>query len=277
MPREYPNIYQYFSKDWIDKELRRDPESKHPLIIHMKLNDTPTLDFLNNLESCLKCLNKELKQFKGYENDLKQKFLSTFAEIEVATFFKKMGFMISMNPKLKSGNSGDILLHYQGYYIHIEVTRKEKPKERPLKNIPEEFSDLDISELPHVKPETYADKIDKESKQLSDDYPNILCIYLDPLLVGYNEKELRLAFYDGIIYSANGKPYGIVKGQSRYQIKKISAFFEFSNIYSNGYHLHNLMHLNPNSKHPIPDDIMMLFRQGGVNFADNPRIIPYYE
>jgi len=154
---------------------------------------------------------------------------------------------------------------------------KEPPEERPLKNIPKKFRNRNYFELPNVKSETYADKIDQEIDQLSDYYPNILCMYLDSSLVS-QKKARQLALYDGIIYSANGHPYDRIQGLSKFLTEdKISAFFEFSNFYSysNGYHLHNLMYLNPNSKNPIPDDIVMLFQQNSINIADSPLIIPY--
>jgi hypothetical protein len=273
MLRDYPNIYQYFSKEWIEKELKKYPESQHPLIAKIRFNDNYTKDFLYFLNDCLECLKGELREVGSYKKRLKQNFWSTFAEIEVATFFKKMGFTITMQPKLNSGKSSDVLLHYQDYYVYIEVTMKEPPEERPLKNIPKKFRNCNYFELPNVKSETYADKIDQEIDQLSDDYPNILCMYLDPSLVS-QKKARQLALYDGIIYSAHGYPYHTIQGLSKFQMAdKISAFFEFSNFYFNGYHLHNLMYLNPNPKNPIPDDIVMLFQQNGVNIADNPLIL----
>jgi hypothetical protein len=257
--------------DWIHKELQRSPESKHPLIVHLRLYDDFTIDFLNNLNGCLECLKKELKEVKRYKTRLQIEYNSTFAEIEVASFCKRIGFGVSMQPILPSGKYSDFVLKSRNKIAYVEVTRKEKPKTEIIKTI----GAIEISTLPIVKPETYATKIDDEIDQLSDDHPNILCIYLDPSLVPHSRNR-QLAIYDGLIFGVDGQqPQQIVLGQSRFQLDKISAFFEFSNVYSNGYHLHKLMYLNQNSKYQIPDEMNLLFRHGRVEFAENPLSIPY--
>jgi len=264
--KDYPLISQYFEENWIEKELKNGNPSKHPIIYQFQIDDEDANFFLDCVESSLKTVERELSSIKKYKKRLKLEFWPTFAEIEVGSFFKNIGFKIKFQPKIDKNKSSDLLLQYQDELINVEITRKNEPETKILKD----YGSMKITTLPTVSPANYADKINNKRDQLSNIYSNIICLHLHPSLVS-NYRNRQLALYDGILYHNENAGY-IVSGYSALQFDKISAILEFSNYGRS--RLHILLHLNPKSQNPLKENIIEKFRSEGIEIAEEPLILP---
>lgn len=177
---KYPNIADFFPKEWFESELKKGNEDIHLLAkqLTFKENDESSLVYLEHVERCLDELKNEIR---GHENHFrklvhKQRYHGILAELEIGLMYKNMGFEFEFEPPVQNRFS-DIKITNAETEIFTEVSirkgRSSKEKEKVGNN-------CTIAEFEIRPPQKFKSKIIEESSQLSNIHPGIFALVIDP-------------------------------------------------------------------------------------------------
>lgn len=157
--KNYPNIAKVFTQDWFEKEITKNKNEMHLLAKQFTFTgqDGSSLNNIDFLEKLLKDMEVEINSQKDHFKRLlgtnkkdnyienKRDYISTLAQIEIGSFFKKMGLNPEFEPSIQGKDGkGDIKINNDGMEVFIEVTIKEGPRTEDICI----FSWDDIDNLP---------------------------------------------------------------------------------------------------------------------------------
>jgi hypothetical protein len=176
----YPNIANFFTKEWFESELKKDNKNIHLLAKQLIFNENSKSSFIY-LDHVERCLNELKENIKGHENHFKalihkERYLSILAELEIGLMYKHMGFEIELEPPLPKGFS-DIKITNAETEIFIEVSTK---KGLSFKEKEKVGNSCTVSEFETRPPDKFKGKIIEESKQLSVVHPGIFALVIEP-------------------------------------------------------------------------------------------------
>lgn len=147
--KNYPNISKVFTQDWFEKEITKNKNEMHLLVKQFTFTgqngsslDNYSLQYIDFLEELLKDMEVEINSQEDHFKRLlgtnkknnyienKKDYTSTLAQIEIGSFFKKMGFKIEFETPIpgKKDGKGDIKIDSDGVEVFIEVSIKERPR-----------------------------------------------------------------------------------------------------------------------------------------------------
>lgn len=257
--KKYQNIAEIFSAKWFESELMNPKEQMHLLAKQFTFGDTPydnTISYhlFNHLEEYLGDLREEIHQKGRISKKLKkiQEFRSAFAQIEIAFFFKKLGFQIELEPQIpESAKISDIKISKGDKSVYIEVrVLKERNGE-----LIDKLGSVEIYKINRHPITTVKGKIKQESVQLANGYPGIIAFHLDPSIP--ISMHIRYACLLAI------QEYPTLSG--------ILLYHHFFN--SDGCNIIIDLIKNPDTNNPLPNSFLIDLNKGGVEISE----LPVYE
>ena len=218
----YPKLLDFFTQEWIEQELEKNPSKCHPVANQIHQNRELSSVHLEKLNRYLTVLEKEIAAKGSYRRRLtdNNQYYNTRAELEIGTMFKEMGFQIELEPSIPdSPKKSDIKIIHDENEIFIEIrTVKSKPG-IPIQN----EGDINIYQINFHSAVDIADKIGDEVHGLSDDNIGIVVLFLAP---GFpNPDILPQSFYGGRLYYHDGKVVIAVPGGNAQENHEISGLF----------------------------------------------------
>jgi hypothetical protein len=270
--------------------------------------DGSSLDDIDFLEKLLKDMDVEINSQKDHFKRLlgtnkknnyienKREYISTLAQIEIGSFFKKMGFNPEFEPSIQGKDGkGDIKINNDGVEVFIEVTIKERPrtedihlqiddgrtdefivtKENNKLKVCENNNFIKIRKINFTQPQIYGKKFDGKNKQLlkfSPNNPNIVALYLDPSSIPEMKYIIRGLGLD-IAWEKNGNTVHIEEGEHKIYNKEeehiidnsmISAVLLYIRYFDNKHNIVKELCLNPKADNQLPDSLIAKFRDFGT-------------
>ena len=269
--KKYPNIAKIFTREWF-AEFGKEEEDMHLLARQFTYEeeDRISLHLIGHLEEYLETMQDEIKRnIKHFHKGLQHKksYKSTLAEIEIGALFKNLGFQVELEPKIPGEmQKGDAIISDGATKIFIEVSTKEGPEI----NYKDKFDGVEVGEFKFQSPKTYKDKIEhKSNRQLSNFNPGILVLYLDPSCIP-ERRNIQKALYDGIVWMTNGEIVCWENGESVMDNTIISAILCYFHYFSDRCEIIKELYLNPKAKNPLPESIIIKFRDSGIEIKEEP-------
>lgn len=246
----HKNIAKIFSKEWFGSELQKPKETMHLLPKQFTFDDDPrdnngSYHLFNHLEEYLENLESEIQKKGSILRKLRDSkdYPNTIGQIEICSFLKKLGFDVELEPKLpNSSKISDIKISKGSWVTYVEVrTLNERPGE-----ILSQRRGVTISTIQFHPKVTIKNKIREKSQQLSDTYPGIVVICLDPSIS--RTVHIESSFFE------------IAE-----ECPKISGLLLYHHYFDQeGCHIYRDLFCNPFATNPIPIFLKELFDSGGV-------------
>lgn|SRR4030067_153118 len=299
--KNYPNISKVFTQDWFEKEITKNKNEMHLLAKQFTFTgqdgsslDSSSLQYINFLEKLLKDMEVEINSQKdhfkrllgtnkkGNYKENKKDYISTLAQIEIGSFFKKMGLNPEFEPSIQGKDGkGDIKINNDGVEVFIEVTIKEGPRTGDIcifswddidnLSVNDKDSLVEIREINFTQPQIYGKKFDEKNRQLlkfSPNNPNIVALYLDTSSIPERENIIRGLGLD-IAWEKNGNTVHIKEGEHKIYNKEeehiidnsmISAVLLYFRYFDNKHNIVKELCLNPKADNQLPDSLIAKFR-----------------
>jgi hypothetical protein len=188
----YPNIADFFPREWFESELKKDDKNIHLLAKQLTFDedDDTSFIYLEHVEKCLKelkdCIKQNRNHFKGLTH--KERYRGILAELEIGLMLKNMDFDIELEPPVQNNKSSDIKITDGETKIYIEVSTRIGPPTH-WEDIENRCSKLGISKF--RSPSNFKQKILHEGSQLSRNNPGIVALNIDPSSIPEIEHMIR--------------------------------------------------------------------------------------
>lgn len=247
----HKNIAKIFSKEWFESELQKPPDTMHLLAKQFTFDDDPcdnrgSYHLFDHLDEYLENLEKDIQKKGSIFRKLRDStdYPNIIGQIEICSFFKKLGFDVELEPKLpNSSKVSDIKIAKDSCITYVEIrTLKERPG-----TILSQRNGVTISTICFHPKVTIKNKIGEKSHQLSGIYPGILVICLDPSIA--RTVHIEASFFE------------IAE-----ECPKISGLLLYHHFFNQekGCNIYRELFCNPFATNPIPTSLSELFESGGV-------------
>lgn len=192
----HKSIAKIFPKAWFESELQKSQEQMHLLAKQFTFDDHPydnaiSHHLFGHLEDNLELLSEEIQKKGRILRELKksEEYESINGQIEICSFFKKLGFDVELEPNIpRSKKISDIRISDGEFSAYIEV-RTLFDREG---NIIFQSTNSTISTICDHPLQILQDRIKQKSQQLSEHHPGIIALNL------YNisrTSHIEAAFY----------------------------------------------------------------------------------
>ena len=192
----HKSIAKIFPKAWFESELQKSQEQMHLLAKQFTFDDHPydnaiSHHLFGHLEDNLELLSEEIQKKGRILRELKksEEYESINGQIEICSFFKKLGFDVELEPNIpRSKKISDIKISDGEFSAYIEV-RTLFDREG---DIIFQSTNSTISTISDHSLQILQDRIKQKSQQLSEHHPGIIALNL------YNisrTSHIEAAFY----------------------------------------------------------------------------------
>ncbi len=199
----------------------------------------------DHLDEYLGILKGEIRRKGSIVRKLKNKveYKDLIGQIEIASFFKSIGFEIELEPQIPdSTRISDIKISKTEGSVYVEVLTIHKREGEYLKK----FNGGDIRKINKHPSWNIRGKIEEKTKQLSPDSPGIIAFVLDPQIT---------------IFSTITNPFGALAHENPIISGLLLYYHSFSR---NGCKKIIQLYTNPDASIPIFEFYLNQFEKEGI-------------
>jgi len=252
----HKNIAKIFSKEWFEFELQKSPETMHVLAKQFTFDDSSRDNAISNhlfghLEENLVLLTDEIQRKRVIIREIKKtdEYQSINGQIEICSFFKKLGFDVELEPNVpESTKKADIKISKGDFLAYVEVRTLYVREGELMPSMP----NVTIRKMNNHPLLTLQERIKQKSQQLSKFHPGIIAFNL------YNispTSHIEVAFY------SIAQECPIISGLFLYR-----HFFN-----SEGCHVLMKYLRNPYANKPIPEQVERKFEKNRVDICSRTK------